>query len=124
MDYGMDKLKLLIRYMNLELFGSNYTRIYGHSYFSYVVGVERQQRNVLHYHMIVDRPINYELVHKTWGMMCGFAWIKPIIEASGAINYISKYVIKGGELLPYFIDEKVRLMAPKRKPLWYTLCVE
>jgi hypothetical protein len=111
-----------IRLLNRRVFGDHYTRIVHHSYFSYVLGIERQTRGVLHFHVLIDRPIDYAFIHKVWNDWAGFSWIEQIKPESNrdAIFYVSKYVVKGGELLPYFTDRQTTLMVPPARPLWWS----
>ena len=108
--------RYLVQRLNSNLFGNHYTRIVGHSYFAYAMGIEAQKRGALHAHALVDRRINFELVHSLWGAMAGFAFIKPVDDQDTAISYLSKYVTKGGEIAVY---KPVKVKEPAFKPLWY-----
>jgi hypothetical protein len=107
-----------VQILNRDLYGNNYTRRVGHSYFSYVQGVEYQTREVLHLHVLVDQPVNYQLMQKLWNHMSGFIWIKPVPDKRGAVEYISKYVIKGEDLRVYKQPLEV-LPRPNFMPFWY-----
>ena len=108
--------RYLVQRLNADLFGNHYTRITGHSYFAYAMGIEAQKRGALHAHVLIDRPINLTLLHALWGAMAGFAWVKPVTDQDGAISYLSKYVTKGGEIAVY---KPVKVKEPAFKPLWY-----
>ena len=110
------KFRWLVQRLNKDLFGNNYTRIVGHSYFSYVVGLEHQKRDVLHAHVLVDRKVNFEAIHRMWNSMSGFAHIRPVEDAAGAAGYLSKYVSKGGELSLY---KPAKVKEPRFRPMWY-----
>lgn len=110
------KFRWLVRRLNKELFGNNYTRIVGHSYFSYVIGLEHQKRDVLHAHVLVDRKVNFEAIHQIWNSMSGFAHIVPVTDSAGAAGYLSKYVSKGGDLSLY---KPAKVKEPRWKPWWY-----
>ncbi len=108
--------RYLVQRLNANLFGNHYTRITGHSYFAYAMGIEAQKRGALHAHILIDRNINLTLLHSIWNRMAGFAWVKPVIDQDGAIGYISKYVTKGGELELY---KPAKVKEPAFQPLWY-----
>ena len=106
----------LVRVMNSDLFGHHYTRIVGHSYFSYCVGFEYQQRGALHLHALVDQNINLNLVHAVWKKMAGFAWVRPVDDLGRAVDYLAKYVSKGGDLSLYRCPV---VKQPPFTPYWY-----
>lgn len=114
----------LIRVLNEDVFGDHYTKIrgVGHSYFSYICGMEYQIREVVHFHVLVDRPVNYQLIHKWWGLKCGFAFIKPVVADTigGAVRYVTKYVCKGGD---ENIDVWINLARrdPRCLPNWWVV---
>jgi len=115
-DIAMSKYMQLVNQLNKSLYGSNYVRKYGHSYFSYLLGIEYQKRGVIHFHVLIDKPIDYALAHKIWNKIAGFAWIEPIENPEALISYCTKYVIKGGDLLPYRSKNK---KSPNNLPYWW-----
>lgn len=110
--------KRLIQVLNKEVYGSHYTHVVGHSYFNYVVGMERQVRGVLHLHVLADRPLHYQFIHRWWGFSMGYSLIEKVKDQKDALRYVTKYVYKAGEE-----NVEVYLGAPKRKPktlpLWW-----
>lgn len=74
----------------------DYRKRWGHSYFSYIVGVEYQGNGNIHLHAVVDNWIDYELVHTWWEKFCGFAWIRKCDDARKATTYALKYALKKG----------------------------
>ncbi len=106
----------LVRILNQKSFGPHYTRLVHHSYFSYVLGLEYQRRDVVHFHALVDKPLNFDLIHRWWNRAAGFAWIDQIEHYDKAIHYVTKYVIKGGELSIYAARNE---RMPKPLPLWW-----
>ena len=110
------KFTWLVQRLNADLFGNNYTRIVGHSYFSYAIGLEHQKRDVLHAHVLVDRKVHFDLIHRLWNTISGFAHIVPVKDAVGAAGYLSKYVSKGGDLSLY---KAVKVKEPRFQPGWY-----
>lgn len=116
-DVANSLFKWFIRQNNQHAFGKHYTQKVGHSYFSYVVGLEYQRRDVIHFHVLVDKPIDFAFIHKFWGDRCGFAWIEGNLSSKAkAVNYICKYCVKGGELNVF----KVKMdYVPKILPNWW-----
>jgi hypothetical protein len=100
-DVAMSKFRKLVTSLNREVFGKHYARIVGHSYFSYVLGIEQQKRDVIHFHMLADRPLHFERIHKLWNEWAGFAWTEIVESREKVVEYVCKYVTKGGEVLPY-----------------------
>lgn len=115
-DQSENQFRFLIQVLNRDLYGNHYTRIVGHSYFSYVAGWEHQKRGALHIHALIDKPINFRLIHTVWNKMAGFAWIEPASDVEVAVGYLAKYVSKGGELSVW---KPTRVKEPAFKPLWY-----
>jgi hypothetical protein len=75
--------------------GEIYRRWWKHSYFGYLVCLERQKRGTLHLHAVVDNWIDYSQVHKLWQSWAGFAWCRKIDDGDDrAIRYVLKYVTK------------------------------
>ncbi len=106
----------LVQALNIDLFGNHYTRIVGHCYFAYMLAFEFNTRGILHMHALVDRRTNWELANRIWRQMAGIIKIKSIEDKEGVSRYLSKYVTKGGEVVPY--RPKV-YKEPAFKPLWY-----
>jgi hypothetical protein len=119
-DAALGSWGRLVRVLNRHVVGNHYTRVVDHSYFSYCLGLERQQRNVLHIHGIVDRPIDFEMIHRYWNAAAGWVWIDRINDRSGAVEYLTKYVMKGGEIVPYLADHQPYQLKPGReRPTWW-----
>jgi hypothetical protein len=97
-DVAKNKFRYLVQVLNRDAFGKHYVRRVGHSYFSYVLAMEYQQRGVIHFHGLGDRQINFELAHKVWNNLAGFAWFEPTKSQEAVVAYCSKYCVKGGEL--------------------------
>jgi len=67
------KFKLLLRALNTRLLGEHYCLKVHHSYFSYILGTEYQLRGVIHFHMLVDKPIDYQFIHDYWKDIAGIS---------------------------------------------------
>jgi len=106
----------LVRELNESLLGKRYRRIVGESYFSYAMGLEYQSRGVPHFHVIVDRPVDFALIHERWGNWVGFAWTDVIKNPVKATRYVVKYAVKHGELDVYVSKWKGE---PIVQPRWW-----
>jgi hypothetical protein len=115
-DKALKYFNSLIRILNQDLIGKHYIHKVGHSYFSYVVGIEYQKRDVIHFHMLTDAPVNFGLIHRIWNHIAGFAWTEIIEDSIATINYVSKYVLKGGEIQVYKAEKPLFL---KQYPFWW-----
>lgn len=74
----------------------DHRRRWGHSYFSYVVGVEMTTLGAVHLHAVVDNWIDYRRAHDWWNYFCGWLWIKTPEDKPRAMRYALKYAIKCG----------------------------
>jgi hypothetical protein len=118
-DVALSLWNKLVRALNSAAFGPKYQQFVKHSYFSYVLGMEYQTRGVIHFHALVDRPIHYGLVHDLWNDWAGFSHIRQIHnddEQRSSTFYICKYVLKGGEIIPFVARVK---RYPKELPYWW-----
>ena len=98
MDRAQRDWVWLVRLLNERYLGRHYTRIYKHSYFSYVIGWERQGRGTPHCHWLTDSWIDLKLLHGVWSSCAGYAWTELLSDSSGAVDYVTKYVLKGGDI--------------------------
>lgn len=116
-DVASSLFKWFVRKTNEHAFGKHYTQKVGHSYYSYVVGMEKQSRDVIHFHVLVDKPLDFAFIHKFWGKRCGFAWIDGSIKSKvKAVNYVCKYCVKGGEIDTYKVKKDY---LPEGNPAWW-----
>lgn len=116
-DVAMSKFYQLIQLLNRRLYGKQYTRFVHHCYFSYCLGIEYQRRDVIHFHVLVDKPIDFQLIHSWWNAVAGFAWITPPDDLAAVVSYVTKYVVKDGDLFLYK-SKTDRLPIPR--PIWFT----
>jgi hypothetical protein len=115
-DVFNNRWRTLVQILNNDLVGPRYVQKVGHSYFSYVKGNEYTVNEVVHAHILVDRPIHFSLLHKVWNAMSGFAYIKKIDNRCGAARYVSKYVTKNSDL--DFYKSKYSYQ-PHPLPIWW-----
>jgi len=92
----------LVQVLNHDAFGKHYVRRVGHSYFSYVLAMEYQKREVVHFHFLADKPINYDLLHSFWETAAGFAWVERAKDKQALSIYVSKYILKQSSKVSLF----------------------
>lgn len=121
-DLDKDQLKCdndfrwLVRILNKELFGKRYTRKVGHSYFSYFIATEYQKRGTLHFHVLIDQPVNYKLIHDFWNRYFGFAQTTKIRDVYSTAIYAIKYVLKENDYRMYVAPA---IYKPEILPDWW-----
>jgi len=118
-----------ITHINLCLYGRRYReRKKG---VTYIKCMEYQKRDVIHFHCLIGDPHLYKLKRldfmKAWESDCyrskelvnGYARIDEYNAARGAVNYCSKYVLKGGEIDVYISPEQWHLINDKEPMLQF-----
>jgi hypothetical protein len=106
-DSAMKYWLKLVRVLNSDVVDSkHYTRIVGHSYFSYALGIHYQKRGVIHFHVLVDKPLNFKLIHSCWGSWCGFAKCEFIKNKSQCVEYITSYILKDDGVVDPYVAKK------------------
>jgi hypothetical protein len=114
---GMEKRwRSLVQFLNRDLYGNHYVRMVGHSYFSYVAGFEYTTNNAIHMHAVIDKPYDFKALHRYWNHMSGFAQIQTTYDRRGAVDYLTKYVLKDNDLLFWKAGKPKQ---PAFAPLWY-----
>jgi len=118
-----------IRYINESLYGRRYRE--KKKGVTYIKCMEYQKRDVIHFHCLIGDPHLYKLKRldfmKAWECGChhnnklvnGFARIFKYDVARGAVNYCSKYVLKGGEIDVYISPEQWHLLNDKEPTLQF-----
>jgi len=93
--------------------------------------MEYQKRDVIHFHCLIGDPHLHKLKRldfmEAWRTGCyrskelvnGYARIDKYNAARGAVNYCSKYVLKGGEIDIYISPEQWHLLNDKEPTLQF-----
>jgi hypothetical protein len=115
-DIAKALFKRLVRTLNQDVFGKHYSKKVGHSYFSYVLAIEYQRRDVIHFHVLIDRPVNFERIHILWNSWAGFVWTEIVKDQIDVVNYVCKYISKGGEIYPFLAKKE---FIPAVLPYWW-----
>jgi len=110
------KFRVWVSQINRQLFGVRwYKRKSGGV--AWVRGLEWQRRGVIHYHALMTHPLNLnnklsrlEAMRRWERLGGGFARIEAVESQQDTCAYVSKYVVKGGEIdlsvnLPYYQTE-------------------
>jgi hypothetical protein len=89
--------------LNREIYGRHWTKR-PNAGVHWVVAVERQKRGVVHLHAMLGDHRNLDLLARRltwmdrWHAIAGYARIESIKSDEAAIRYVTKYVIKDGEI--------------------------
>jgi len=109
-----------IRYINECLYGRRYRE--KKKGVTWIKCMEYQKRDVIHFHCLIgdphlDKSMIWDFM-KAWETDChrskelvnGYARIYEYNAARGAVNYCSKYVLKGGEIDIYISPDQWHLL--------------
>jgi len=86
-----------VRQVNIRAVGPKFRRKFKHSFFSYLVAVDRHKDGYLHLHAVVDGFIEYRAGRDLWLSRYGFSYVSTIDgseDARVALAHISKYARK------------------------------
>jgi len=112
--------KRWIRFINECLYGRRYRD--KKKGVTWIKCMEYQKRDVIHFHCLLADPYLYQLKRMTFeqaweqdcqgkeGLINGYAKVKLYDARGGAVNYCSKYVMKGGEIDLYVSPERLHLL--------------
>lgn len=84
--------------INRALYGSRWYK--RHQGIPWVCATEYQRRGVIHFHALLAGVQDLRQLSwmDEWNRLAGFAKIEPIRTVDAVQRYVSKYVIKGGEI--------------------------
>ena len=92
------RFRLLISQANRTLYGPRwYTKNQG---IRWCRALEYQKREVIHYHALLSniRDLRRLFWMDRWHELAGYARIEQISSIQAVYRYVSKYVVKGGEI--------------------------
>lgn len=110
-EAALKLFRLFVSQLNRKLYGPRWSK-HGKG-IAWCVALERQLRGVLHLHCLLAEPELTRLLksswfkenghwanalNESWNQLAGFARIEPIKQAQLVAGYVSKYVVKGGEI--------------------------
>jgi hypothetical protein len=92
------RFRLFISMVNRELYGPRWHKK-GQGV-KWVRALELQRHGVIHYHVLITGvdDLRRLMWMDIWNEPAGFARIEPIRDGTAVRRYVSKYVVKGGEL--------------------------
>ena len=92
------RFRVLISQANRVLFGHHWHK-HGAG-LRWVRALEYQKRDVIHYHALLAgvQDLRRLTWMDRWNELAGFARIEPIEITAAVARYVSKYVVKGGEI--------------------------
>lgn len=105
-ERAMKLYLLFIRKLNKALYGSHFER-WGCEGIFWVLAWEYQKRGVPHFHALLgdvedlnmrQRRLSWMDVWNGFGPPAGFARIAAIDSQDAVRNYVTKYVVKGGQI--------------------------
>lgn len=111
------RTRYFMNQVNKSLYGKNYWKR-GQG-IEHVIGLERQTRGSVHSHSLLRLPDHdsrdpsvFSLRHwqKVAQDLGGHAWLEVPKDSFDVVNYVTKYVIKGGEI---YLSETFNPSAPK-----------
>jgi hypothetical protein len=92
------RFRVLISQANRVLYGVRWAH-YGRG-LRWVRALEYQKRDVIHYHALLAgvQDLRRLTWMDRWHELAGYARIEPIESTAAVSRYVSKYVVKGGEI--------------------------
>jgi len=92
------RFRLFISMVNQELYGPRWHKK-GQGV-KWVRALEQQRRGVIHHHALIAGVDDLRRLTwmDIWNELVGFSRIEPIRDDIAVRRYVSKYVVKGGEL--------------------------
>lgn len=102
-ESGLKKFKRFTNEINRALYGRRWMKT-NQGGIHWVVALERQKRGVIHFHALMGAHEDLNVVARRlswmdrWQVLAGFARIEPIRDNTAVRRYVTKYVVKGGDI--------------------------
>jgi hypothetical protein len=102
-EAALKRWRLFTNNLNRALYGRRWHKT-DHGGVFWILGVEYQKRQVIHFHALMgaDHDLNQSARRLTWmdywGEIAGFARIEAVRSQESALRYVTKYVVKDGEI--------------------------
>ena len=102
-EAGFKKFRRFTNEINRALYGRRWMKS-AQGGIHWVVALERQKRGVIHFHALMGSPEDLNQVARRlswmdrWEQLAGFARIEPIRDNTAVRRYVTKNVIKGGDI--------------------------
>jgi len=100
-----------VRRINERLYGKRYRK--KGTAINWARALEYQKRGVIHFHCLTNgtMPVKYSDLRHLWNTVSdntGFSYIEKYDPGKGATAYLSKYVVKDGDIDVFINKEHVR----------------
>lgn len=102
-EAAMKRWRLFTNNLNRALYGRRWHKT-DHGGVFWILGIEYQKRQVIHFHALMgaEQDLNQVARRLTWmdywSEIAGFARIEAIRDNESALRYVTKYVVKDGEI--------------------------
>ena len=102
-EAALKRWRFYTNQLNRSLYGRRWQKK-GHGGIYWVLGIEYQKRGVIHFHALMGAENDLNILARRltwmdyWNELAGFARIEAIRSNEAALRYVTKYVIKDGEI--------------------------
>ena len=102
-EAALKRWRFFINQLNRALYGRRWQKK-EHGGVYWILGIERQKRGVIHFHALMGAVNDLNEIASRlscmdyWNELAGFARIEAIRSNEAALRYVTKYVVKGGDI--------------------------
>ena len=102
-EAALKRWRFYTNQLNRSLYGRRWQKK-EHGGIYWILGIERQKRGVIHFHALMGAVNDLNEIARRlfwmdyWNELAGFARIEAIRSNEAALRYVTKYVVKGGDI--------------------------
>ena len=102
-EAALKRWRFFINQLNRSLYGRRWQKKQ-HGGVYWILGIERQRRGVIHFHALMGAVNDLNEIARRlfwmdyWNELAAFARIEAIRSNEAALRYVTKYVVKGGDI--------------------------
>ena len=102
-EAALKRWRFFTNQLNRSLYGRRWQKK-EHGGIYWILGIERQRRGVIHFHALMGGVNDLNKAARRlscmdyWNELAGFARIEAIRSNEAALRYVTKYVVKGGDI--------------------------
>ena len=102
-EAALKRWRLFTNQLNRSIYGRHWQKK-EHGGIHWILGIEYQKRGVIHFHALMGAESDLNMLARRltwmdyWNELAGFARIEAIRSNEAALRYITKYVVKDGEI--------------------------
>ena len=102
-EAALKRWRFYTNQLNRALYGRRWQKK-EHGGVYWILGIERQKRGVIHFHALMGAVNDLNEIASRlacmdyWNELAGFARIEAIRSNEAALRYVTKYVVKGGDI--------------------------